>query len=229
MFDIINLLVTLTVFTLPVYFAHLGLPLLIQISPAFLFVVPVVITLYKRRLETKRIESQKIIGKAIKLRPLLVKLERVRNISNIASSLTYQGIMFIEKELTYLGWRRYFDKYGKVVNGKFDDFQFELKRFIDTEKQEYEEFSRILNSFYWLVSGFRHLYDDLAKMVELAGKRPPINELKHIQELEENYNDFFEALKQLCDEVEELGEVFRGKYPLVTSLEKISAIHLPKS
>ena len=227
--DIIMILITFVISVLVTYFSYLGFPIIVRFSPLLLIVFQIVITLYKRRLETKRIERQKIIGKAMKLQPLFVKLGRLRSISNFASSLTYRGIMFIEKEIEYSGWRKYFEKYGKTLNERFDSFLSEFNYFIDeTERQENGEFSRILNSFYSLVSGFRHLYDDLAKMVELAGKRPPIDEIKYLEEIEENYEDFFHALKQMCDEVKELGEVFRGKYPLVTPLEKISTIHLPR-
>ena len=210
------------------YFELMNAPIELRAILAVFLIPPIVITLYKKRLDNEKIERQKIINKAMKLRPLLVKLERIRSVSNIGNSLTYRGIMFIDKEISYLGWRRYFDKYGNVMSDKFDAFQSELELFInETEKVTNEEFSRILNSFYWLTSHFRHLYDDLAKMIELAGKRPPKEDLKEVEELEENCKNFFEALKELCDEVEEIGEVFSGRYPL-TPLREISTIHLPR-
>jgi len=213
---------TFLLFFLQLYFDATNQPMTVRIILAVFLLVPLVITVYKYHSEKERNKREKVLNSTLKLRPLLIKLERVRNVWNIGSSLTYHSAQFIDKEIAYLGWRRYFDNYGKAVNEKFDSLQYDLERLINrTEKQKSEEFSKILNSFYWVVSGFRHLRDTLEEMIKLAGKIPT-EESKYIQELDKNYDDFSSALKQLCDEVEEVGKVFRGKYPL-KPLKKISA------
>lgn len=212
---------TFLLFSLQLYFDATNQPMTVRVVLAVFLLVPLVITVYKYYLEKERSKREKVLNNALKLRPLLIKLERVRNVWNIGSSLTYHGAQFIDKEIASLGWRRYFDSYGKATSEKFDSFQSDLERFINhTEKQESEEFSKILNSFYWLVSGFRHLHDTLAEMVKLAGKIPT-EELRDIQELDENYDNFSNALKLSCDEIEEVGKVFKGRSPL-KPLEKIS-------
>ena len=214
---VINFLNALAIFVLSVYFAFFKHPIWIQISPAVLVAVPLVIAWYERRMEKERIERQKIVDKAQKLRPLLVKLERLRVISIIGSSLTYHPEWFVDNEVASLGWRRYFDKHGKTINEKFDDLRLGMKQFINkTDKQEEQEFSRILDSFRLLVSGFCHLYDDLREMIQLVGKNPPKEVLKDVQELQTNYMDFLQALRNLCDEEkeEEIGKIFSGRYPL---------------
>jgi len=213
--DIGIVLNTFLLFFLQLYFDATNQPMTVRITLAVLLLVPLIITIYKYHLEKERSKREKVLSNALELRALLIKLERVRNVWNIGSSLTYRGAQFIDTEIAYLGWRNYFDSYGKTINEKFDSFQFDLERFINqTEKQKSEEFSKILNSFYWLVSGFHHLHDALGEMIRLAGKIPT-EEPKDIQELEQNYDDFSSALKQLCDDVEEVGKVFRGKYPLI--------------
>lgn len=223
-FDLTNFLVTLLVFILPVYFAYLGFPLEIQILPSTLLVVPIVITLYKRRLEVEKIERQRIVNKARKLQPLLVKLERFQDIHRIASSLTYNK-QFADDENAFLGWRRYFDRYGNHVNDEFSHYDYDFGWFISqTSRHTEEELQLKLLGFYFLVRSFRHLYDDLVMMIELAGKIPK-DQIKNIQELEENYEDFLNALRDLCDEDEEIGKMFKGKYPLVKPHKKLLNIH----
>jgi len=220
--DILNFLVALTVFVLPVYFAYLEYPFWIQILPSVLLVVPIVVALYKKRLETEIIEKQKIIEKTQKLRPLLVKLERLRPISSIGISLTHYGNRFIEKEIAFLGWRKHFNRQGKYLDSEFGWFDYHLygSAKVSSNREEFG-FSDKLTEFYWLVSGFLHLYDDLVAMIKLAGQIPT-EEMKNIQELEANYEDFVEALKDLCDKDEEIGKVFRGRYPLKKSHEKLT-------
>ena len=80
-----------------------------------------------------------------------------------------------------------------------------------------------LSSFYSLVSGFRHLYDDLREMVEF-GQYIPKEEENNVQEIEENLMDFFGALRDLCDEDEDIGQEFKGKYPLMQPESLIAVV-----
>ena len=47
------------------------------------------------------------------------------------------------------------------------------------------------------------------------GKDIPDDKLRNIQELQEDYKDFFQSLKGLCDEDDEIGSFFKGRYPLL--------------
>ena len=182
----------------------------------------IAITFYKKRLRMRKAERQKITDKAEKLGPLLTKLERLKAISSVGSSLTYYS-EFIEERLAFLGWRRHFESRGKYLNDDFNWFLYDLDNFVDDpSRQEKMELSRKFVSFYWLVSGFRHLYDDLIRMKELAGKDFPMDELRKIEELQKNCDDFFQSLRNLCDEDAEIGSFFKGKYPLKSRLKKLT-------
>jgi len=87
--DILNFLVSLAIFVLPAYSVYIGLPLFFQVFPAVLLVIPLIIVLYRRRLESQTIQIRENITIADKIRVLMVKLERIVNIPNIGSSLTY--------------------------------------------------------------------------------------------------------------------------------------------
>lgn len=224
-FDIINFFVALLIFVLPVYFVYLELPLEIQILPSVLLVVPIVITLYKRRLETERTERQKTISRVKKLNTLLVKLDRIRNVFDIASSLTYNKEI-MDDELTSLGWRRYFDRYGREVDSDFASCDYWVGYLIygPASKQDFNEFHSTIHDFYFVVMGFRQLYDDLANMIQLSEKIPK-DQLQNIQELEENFEDFLKALNDWCDEDKEIEKLLEGRYQIRKRLKKISTIH----
>ena len=83
-FDITSFLVAVIVFIVPVCLAYLEFPLEIQLLPAIFLVIPIAITLYKRRLEEEKIERQRIVNRGEKLQPLLIKLGRIENIAKIA-------------------------------------------------------------------------------------------------------------------------------------------------
>jgi len=79
-----------------------------------------------------------------------------------------------------------------------------------------EDFPRRLIDFREIVSSFCHLYEDLNKMVDLGGEVPD-EEARHLSEIAMNYDNFLKALQDSSDEVEEIGNVFLGKYPLIST------------
>jgi hypothetical protein len=217
-FDIINFLVALLIFVFPVYFAYLGLPLETQILPSVLLVIPIVITLYKRRLETER---QRTVSRAKKLGTLLVKLDRIRNVFDIGISLT-KNKEFMDNELASLGWRTYFHIYGREVDSDFGYCDYCVSYHI--KGQGLDEFDSTVHDFYFSVQGFRQLYNDLATMIQVS-KKIPKNQFQNIQELEGNFEDFLEALNDWCDEDEEIAKLLEGAYPIRKRLKKISPIY----
>lgn len=201
-------------FILPIILGFANQPIVVQVAPVVLLAVPIVIAVYKKRLSRKKAERQKIIDKAEKMRPLLVKLERLKTVSSIGESLTYDG-KFIEDRLAFLGWRHYFGSQVKYLNEEYNWFLYDLDNFVgEPSRQEKTELHRKFLYFYDLVSSFRKVYDNLARMIELAGKEIPTDELRYIEELQEDYKDFFQSLKDSCDEDDEIGSFFKGKYPL---------------
>jgi len=220
-FDIINFLASLTIFVLPLCFAYIGLPLWVQVSPAVLLVIPLGIVLHKKRVEREGIKTQKNITLADKIRILSVKLARIADIPNIGSSLTYNK-NFLTDEIACLGWRRYFDRYGRKLSLEFGGFGGDLHYFLEEgyKFEKKEDFYRRLIDFREIVSSFCHLHDDLAEMIKLGGKIPK-EQIGHIREYEANYEDFLKALRDSCDEDEEIRRVFGGRYPLVKPQKKL--------
>jgi len=219
-FDIMNFLASLAIFVLPLYFAYVGFPLWVQVSPAILLVIPLGIVLRKKQVERERIEIQKNISLANKIEILSIKLGRIEDIPKIGSSLTYNK-QFLADEIACLGWRRYFDSYGRKLSLEFGGLTGDLYYFIGEgyKFERKEDFYHRLIDFRNIISEFCHLHDDLAVMIKLGGKIPE-EQVGHIQELEANYHDFLKALRDLCDEDEEIRKVFGGRYPLVNPQKK---------
>jgi len=217
--DILNFLVSLAIFVLPAYSVYIGLPLFFQVFPAVLLVIPLIIVLYRRRLESQTIQIRENITIADKIRVLMVKLERIVNIPNIGSSLTYNK-QFLSDEVACLGWRRYFDRYGRRMSLEFAGFGNNLNYFLEEgyKYEKKEDFPRRLIDFREIVSSFCHLYEDLNKMVDLGGEVPD-EEARHLSEIAMNYDNFLKALQDSSDEVEEIGNVFLGKYPLISTMK----------
>ena len=128
-----------------------------------------------------------------------------------------------------MGWRKYFERYGDYVKKEFDYYDFDFGWFISqTFRHNKEELHRLFLGFYSIVEGFLYLYDDLAEMILLAGKNPPKEETKQIRELEESYEDFLNALRELRDEDEEIRKLFKEDSSLLKPRAKLSNIHSPK-
>ena len=214
-FDLIINANTLALFLLTMYLGYLRLAPWIQILPAVLFVVPMVIAFYKRRMRIQETERQRDINKAKDLDTLLVKLQRVRDsLSSIGSNLTHNN-EFINNEAASIGWRTFFNRYGESLNAKFDYFRYDLESFIGGERKPYEEFGLEIMGFYHLVRDFRHLYDDLREMIEKANViSRDAEQAKSIRKLEANYTDFHNSLGNLCDGDEEVRKRFAGTYVL---------------
>jgi hypothetical protein len=219
-FDIMNFLASLTIFVLSLCFAYIGLPLWVQVSPVVLLVIPLGIALHKKRVERERIKTQKNIILADKIRILSVKLARIADVPDIGSGLTYNK-QFLTDEIAWLGWRRYFDRYGRKLSSEFGSVVGDLYYFLEEgyKFEKKEDFYRRLISFREIVSSFCHLHDDLADMIRLGGKIPK-ERIGHIREYEANYEDFLKALRDSCDGDEEIERVFGGRYPLVKNQKK---------
>jgi len=213
--DSIIFIITILLFLLPIMLNFANQPIEVQLVPVILFAVPIAIAIYKKRLRARKAERQKIVDKAEKMRPLLVKLERFKAAWSIGEGLTYDG-KFIEDRLALLGWRKYFESQGKYLDEEHNWFVFDLDGFVsEPSRQRKTELHRKFQSFYKLVSSFRKVYDSLERMMELVEKDIPDDKLRDIQELQEDCEDFFRSLKGLCDEDDEIGSFFKGRYPLL--------------
>lgn len=218
--DSIVFINTILLFLLPAIFRFTDQPIEVQVAPVVLFAIPIAIVIYKKRLRAIEAERLEIVGKAEKLRPLLTKLERLKAISNVGSSLTYYE-EFIKDRLAFLGWRKHFESQGKNLDDELNSFLYDLDHFIhEPSRQKKSELHQKFFFFYTLVSSFRHLYDDLLRMIELAGKDIPRDEIRKVEELQENCEDFLQSLRDLCDEDVDIGSFFKGRYALISRLKK---------
>lgn len=180
---------SILLFLLPIILNFANQPIEVQLVPIMLFAVPIAIVIYKKRLRAKKAERQKIIDKAERTRPLLVKLGRLKAASSIGKGLTYDG-KFIEDRLALLGWRKYFESQGKYLDEEHNRFLFDLDRFVgEPSRQRKTGLHLRFQSFYKLVSSFRKVYDSLERMIELVEKEIPGDKLRDIQELQEDSQD----------------------------------------
>lgn len=222
-YDIINLIAILLSPMLPIYLAYLKYPLYIQAIPLILLLIPFGLTIYKRYKETELIKIKMETNKAIILNPILTKLERVVGNQSIFSETTYVD-EFLKTDIEIIGWRKYFETVGNRLRDRFYYFQYDLASFINNPKKVGKPFVDYLNRFYWLVRIYHEFYNAFAKLTEIT-KSYPIKANKtyaeRIKTLEEDYKDYYTALKNLVDENEEVRKIFRGRYPLIESPKEI--------
>ena len=223
--DLINFVNGVILFVAPLILNALKKPIEVQLSPFVFLAVPLVIAWYRRRTETQTLERLKVIQKAGKLQPLLFRLGKLKNIPTIATALLNdKRCLLRSNKAAVSGWRSYFDTYSKTLDEKFCSFESDLKNFVTGAKnREKEAFFVVVVDFYWIVSKFQDFYSKLVEMVEFAGGIPL--ECKDISEwsdqLYSDYKEFYDALKGLCAEDEEIRRKFEGKKPLEVAPKKL--------
>lgn len=219
--NLIKLLFTVLAPGLTIYSSSLNQPLNIRLSPLVLLLIPFILTIDEIVKEKNEIEDDKIRMEAKTLKPILIKLERVVIELSIFSQTTY-STSFFKNDVERLGWRKYFDAFTKILIDRFDDFNRNLDLFIENPKILKRTIDSYFNTFYWLVSDYHKFYNSFSELTELTNGFPYENkeDVNKLKTLEEHYDNYYTALKNLHDENEKIRSIFAGRYPIIEKPKK---------
>ena len=222
-YNSINLISALLASIIPIYLSSLNQPLRIQVLPLSFLLIPFGLTIYKTSKEKDEIKDNKESEKAKTLKPILIKLDRVLTEQSIFSQTTYLET-FLKNDVERLGWRKYFDIRDKTLRDRYYDFDRNLDLFIENPKVQKKALEYYFNKFYWLVSDYHKFYNSFSELTELINGFPHENKgyVNRLKTLEEYYDNYYTALKNLNDENEEIGSIFAGRYPLTEKPKKIT-------